>query len=391
MRILITRSNPISPDSRVEKEAESLTHLGHRVIILGWDRSSRYPEKKDILKNAYGSADIYRFGIPGAFGAGINNLKALREFQKETYNWMLQHRDEFDAIHACDFDNGIVAKKAAKRLNKLFVYDVFDYYAACHKIPFNLNGIVARAENNVISSADATIICSEQRVEQIQGSNPKKLFIIHNAPHMGLLNAASEKFKLQADGTPRIKIGYVGILSRARLLEEIVEFVSGRPDVELHIGGFGQLESFMREKADQFSNIFFYGKLPYSDALALEMQMDILTAIYDPSVPNHYYAAPNKFYEALMLGKPLIMIKNTGMDKTVKDNKLGEVIEFSKEGFEIGVDKLISYRDKWNEIAEREKTIFNSDYSWEIMEKRLGELYSELESSTKRMVDFNRK
>lgn len=379
MRILITRSNPIAPDSRAEKEAESLTHLGHRVIFLAWDRSSQYSEKKDILKNAYGSADIYRFGIPSTFGAGIKNLRALRDFQKVTYHWMLQHRDEFDAIHACDFDNGIVAKKAAKRLNKLFVYDIFDYYSACHKIPFKLNGVVASAENNIISSADATIICSEQRVEQIQGSKPKKLFIIHNAPHMGLLSAASEGFELQTDGTSRIKIGYVGILSRARLLEEIVKFVSGRTDIEFHIGGFGQLESFMRENADQFSNIFFYGKLPYPDALALEMQMDILTAIYDPSVPNHYYAAPNKFYEALMLGKPLIMIKNTGMDKIVKDAKIGEVIDFSKEGFEKGVDKLISYRGKWDEIAEREKAIFNSDFSWEIMEGRLGELYSGLE------------
>ena len=34
-----------------------------------------------------------------------------------------------------------------------------------------------------------------------------------------------------------------------------------------------------------------------------------MTAIYDPNISNHYYAAPNKFYEALMLGKPLIMVK----------------------------------------------------------------------------------
>ena len=53
-----------------------------------------------------------------------------------------------------------------------------------------------------------------------------------------------------------------------------------------------------------------YGKLQYSQTLALESQCDIRVATYDPSIRNHKYSAPNKFYESLMLGKPIIMAKD---------------------------------------------------------------------------------
>lgn len=60
-----------------------------------------------------------------------------------------------------------------------------------------------------------------------------------------------------------------------------------------------------------------------------------MTAIYDPKVPNHRYAAPNKFYEALMLGKPIVMAKNTGFDEIIEENNIGCLIEYSKSGLKM--------------------------------------------------------
>lgn len=54
--------------------------------------------------------------------------------------------------------------------------------------------------------------------------------------------------------------------------------------------------------------IFFYGKILYYETLKLESSCDIMADLYDPSNPDNYYAALNKFYEALMLGKPLILV-----------------------------------------------------------------------------------
>lgn len=39
-RVCILRSNPVRPDSRVEKEAWSLAKAGYDVHILAWDRDT---------------------------------------------------------------------------------------------------------------------------------------------------------------------------------------------------------------------------------------------------------------------------------------------------------------------------------------------------------------
>ena len=82
-------------------------------------------------------------------------------------------------------------------------------------------------------------------------------------------------------------------------------------------GGYNSniLKLCFAEMAQKCENIFYYGRIPYDRTIALEKECDVMCAIYDPKVPNHYYAAPNKFYEALMLGMPLIMAKGTGSNQ----------------------------------------------------------------------------
>ena len=383
MRIVIIRSNPVSPDSRVEKETESLMQAGNKVTILCWDRDRNYREGKSTIRNSAGEADIFRLGIEAGFGAGKKNLLALIRFQSRSLRWLIRHRKEYDAIHACDLDMGYFPSKLARLLRKVFVYDVFDYYCACRPMPGRLKKIISGMENRVISRADAAIICSEKRKEQIRGSKPKRLVILHNAPHMQLIRPDGPDVKAKTGAHERVRIGYIGILGNTqRMLNEIADAISGRDDLEYHVGGFGQLEGFFEEMAEKHDNIFYYGKLPYASTLKLEEQMDILTAIYDPAMPNNRYAAPNKFYEALMLGKPLIMVHDTGMDDIVDRYRLGVTIDFNIQSFCDGVDRLIGMRDEWAEMGERGKALFREQYSWEIMGERLAALYRELEQET---------
>jgi len=370
MRIVITRSNPISPDSRVEKEADALNKAGHTVMILGWDRSKKYKVKKETIKVPSGDIDIYRIGIPAGFGDGIKkNLLPVIKIQLKFMFWLFRHSKEYDAIHACDFDNAFTGIICAKALKKKLVYDIFDYYIASHDLPSKLSIIIKKIDKEIINSADSVIICSEQRKEQIQDTNPKLLEIIHNSPSKEQMNAGNTKFMLKTNKRVT-RIAYVGILSRARLIKELIDCVANRSDCELHIGGFGQLEEYVKNSLKKHENIIFYGKIPYHETLQLESQCDIMTAIYDPDITNHQYAAPNKFYEALFLGKPIIMVENTGMDKVVKENDIGEIIFYTQESLDSAISNLITRKNEWNVISEKMKTLYNEKYSWEIMEKR---------------------
>ena len=235
---------------------------------------------------------------------------------------------------------------------------------------------ICKLENSVINCADATIICTEKRKEQISGSRPKRLTVIHNTPSTAQLKQCDHK----TQQTGKIKIVYVGILESSRMLREIAAAVSENNGLEFHVAGFGTLEAFFVEQSQIYDNIFFYGRLTYDHTLSLENECDIMLAIYDPTIDNHRFAAPNKFYESLMLGKPVIMVRGTGMSEVVEEKGIGELIEFSKEGFIDGVNRLLKRKEEWPLIESRMKDIYRNQYCWDEMERRLIQIYTEIEN-----------
>ena len=369
-RICIIRSNSVNPDSRVEKEALALHNAGYDVHILAWERDNDNREQDEFVVLSGQKIRITRLGHKATYGDGFKNLKPYLAFQFHMRKWLKKHN--FDAIHACDFDTAFFSFGVAKSKRELFVFDIFDFLFG------DPNGIlehsVKRAQLKLIDRSDATIICSEERRMQIQGSSPKKLIVIHNTPEF----VEGCNTSLHNKNTGRIKIVYVGILQDFRLLKEIAEVVATRKDLELHVGGFGKYQSYFSSMSAKYDNIVFHGRLKYEDTIKLERMCDIMLAIYDPSIENHRFAAPNKFYESLMLGKPVVMVRGTGMSQIVSDNDLGVLIDYSKDGFIRGIDELISKRDLWQEMGNRMISLYKTNYNWSEMAKRLSNLYAEL-------------
>ena len=379
-RVVLIRSNPVSPDPPVEKMASTLLKEGYIVTIIGWDRETNYPLTKDKVTLSGHSVDVVRFGIKAQFGGGIKkNLMPLLKFQKSIRRWLVKNKSEYDIIHAFDFDTGLVASKYAKKFNKKLVYHILDYYADSHRLRGTVfEKAILKLENSIIDFADATVICTEKRKEQIAGSYPKNLVVIHNTPQK---IPFSQDFKLQKhDGSDnRKKIAYVGILDEGRFIRELIEFVKHKEQLELHIGGFGPLSSEIEQIVKANSNILYYGRLPYPSTLALEDQCDLMVAIYDPSIPNHQYAAPNKFYESIMLGKPIIMAKNTGFDDIIMQNEIGCCIDYTDQGLADGIVFLLDNADKWESMGNRGKALYNDSFSWDVMEKRIKDMYGNIE------------
>jgi len=373
--VVIVRSNPVSPDPRVEKEADCLNEAGYDVKILAWDRANSYKVKYDICDLPSGKVKIFRFGIPASYGAGMKNLFPFIMFQVRLFAWLCSNRKEYEIIHACDFDTAFTSRICAKLLSKKLVFDIFDYLSTN---PTNIfEKLIRRLENNIINKADGVIICTEHRKEQIRGTNPKRLAIIHNSPEKlaGDSNIENEK---TLDEQNVYKVTYVGILQDYRLLIEMGEVIANMKNVELHIGGFGKYENHFEQLTKKHKNIKYYGKLSYEETIELAKNSDIITAIYDPTIGNHYYAAPNKFYEALMLGKPLIMARNTGMSDLVEKNDIGVLIDYTKESFEKSLKELINRENEWMNMGVKMKEIYKEQFSWEEMKKRLRSFYEEI-------------
>lgn len=369
-KICILRSNPVRPDSRVEKEAWSLKKAGYDVHILAWDRDTDEEEANDYIRVAGLEIPITRLGYKATYGEGFKNIKPYLKFQFHMRKWL--QKNNFDVVHACDFDTAFFTQGVVRKKKELFVFDIFDFLFG--EPSGFMQRCVKKAQFQIINRANATIICTEERKAQIRGSHPRKLAVVHNTPATVQIGKCGKRTEI----TERVKLVYVGILQDYRLLLEIAQAVSESEVLELHVGGFGKYEDYFTRMAQEYNNIKFYGRLTYEETLSLEEECDIMLAIYDPSIENHRFAAPNKFYESLMIGKPVMMVKNTGMAQIVEDKAIGVVIDYSKESFVNGVNLLVQQRENWSCIGEKMKSIYRDHYCWDEMEKRLLDIYSQI-------------
>lgn len=363
-KIVYVRSTSIVNDSRATKEIKSYISFGYEVIVLGWDRQGIV----DDISFFGSKVKFLLFDEKSVYGSGIKNIFKLLSFCNWIKKKLCEYKDEFDIIHACDFDTAIACYKFSKKNNKKLIYDIYDYYSACHNLSF-LRGIVEKVDISLINNSDCVILCTEQRKEQISKASPKKTVIIHNTPSIDI-----EPINHRGD---IIKVCYVGILQDDRLLVEISNVLSGNEKYEFHVGGFGKYEEYFKDLSSKYKNVFFYGQMNYDDVLKLENKCDVLFATYNPCVPNHKFSAPNKVYEAMALGKPIIVCNNTGVDDLILREKIGYSIDYDAQQF-LDVLDHISEKD-FESINKRARELYLDKYSWDKMKQNLKDVIMYLE------------
>jgi len=369
VRVLFCRSNPIDPDPRVEKEAQALSQAGYQVQVIAWDRTGELPspEKKDGFT-------IYRLPIPADYAQGMGNLSALLRWEWGLFWWLVNHRQRFDLIHACDFDTVLPAMLCKWLFRKKLVYDIFDFYADhLRKTPEFIKRLIRWADLRVITWADGVILVDDVRREQIQGSKPKLLAVIYNSP-----DDVHDQLKIvnQEKADRELHIVYVGLLQFERGLMELLSVLETHPDWQLDLAGFGGDADAILEKAQTMSNVTWQGRIPYQRTLELTARADVSFATYDPIIPNHRLASPNKIFEAMMLGKPIIVAEDTNMDHITGLNQCGLVVEYGNlQQLEKALSKLEKNPKLRCTLGTKGREAYLREYSWGLMANRLLDLY----------------
>ncbi len=367
-RVLICRSNPISPDPRVEKEARSLQKAGLHVSVLGWDRSGNLPVQENLQ-----GVNVHRLPIRAGYARGLMNFLPLLRWQANLLRWLLRHHKEYDRIHACDFDT-ILPSLLIKFLHKKkIIYDIFDFYADhLRATPEWIKRIIRVVDLWAIGRADALILVDDARKEQVSSARPRHLVVIYNSPEDQRFQPIDEQRGQPAE----LRLAYIGLLQVERGLLEVIEVLRRHPEWALDFAGFGGDEAQILQSAQGMPNVTFHGRVPYQDALALSAQADVLFALYDPQIPNHRYASPNKLFEAMMLGKPIVVARGTNMDRIVKTEQSGLVVEYGDVlALEAALARLAQDRSLRRQLGERARQSYERSYGWHVMEQRLIELY----------------
>jgi hypothetical protein len=344
--VCMFRSTAVDPDPRVERVACLLSEQGMAVRVLAWDRERCSPRRS----RASGVA-VRRVRWPGRYGAGIGNLPGLIGFNASIIGELLAHKPA--VVYCCDLDTalaGFLFRRLSPRT--VFVYDVFDTFAHSRKVG-RLGGGLLRLERALARQADVLVVPDRNRLRPLLCEGIGHAVVLPNTP-LDMLSAfrGQERF----DGAV-----YVGVLHRDRGLSMLVD-AAEQAGINLRVAGFGPEASTLRQRlgAD------FLGRLDHLEALRVQHSARAIVALYDPSVPNNRMAAPNKLYEAMMVGRPLISTKQTPIGDFVEENGIGLAVEYGdRRALTEALKRIVRNPGIAEEMGTRARALYETKYSWE--------------------------
>lgn len=340
--VCFVRRSTIDYDIRLKKYVDACVETRTQYIAITWDRQKN-------CTNVFPNEIQYKVTAP--YGAKWKNFFALIGWQVFMFWQLLINWSKYRVIHACNLEVFIFVLPF-RLFGKKIVFDIYD-------------SVKENLETKVAKYADVLILPHENRLEQIQlkKDDVKSFLEVENVPQ--IKNDIKEKSNV--DFPIKIHLSYVGILeAKFRGLENLLEFVFADDRFVLNIAGTGALEVLVKEYADKCDRIVYHGKVLYSHGLEIMNNSDFIVAIYYSWRPRHKYASPNKFYESLCLGKPIITSKDTLVGLQVESENTGYVIDDNPESFkklfkEIDTDSFkeeyktksnnccVLWRDKYSE------------------------------------------
>jgi glycosyltransferase involved in cell wall biosynthesis len=218
------------------------------------------------------------------------------------------------------------------------------------------------------------ILVDDSRREQISGARPRRLTVIYNTPEDQVIGQAGDK-----EGG-ELRLAYIGLLQVERGLLDVLEVLRRHPEWRLDLAGFGGDETQILKIAGEMPNVAWHGRVAYPTALALSAQADALFALYDPQIPNHRYASPNKLFEAMMLGKPIVVARGTNMDRIVQEQGFGLLVKYGDvPALESALTRLARDPGLRVDLGRRARRGYDQAYGWHIMEQKLIDLYGEIQ------------
>jgi len=238
-----------------------------------------------------------------------------------------------------------------------------------HYILYNL---VNELEDLSASKADCVITVSKQRLESFRYKQRCSTVIMNcsdNHPEAFQL-ASTTQMSLQGDLT----VVYAGAIAQDRGLVELANAIDKLQDVKfiiagriIHPGTYGALR--------KAQSVQYVGLLSNEEALMLQAKASVIPLLYNPSQPINKVASPNKLFDAMMLGIPVIT--NVCKD-IIEETSCGVVVELDEEHITQSLKGLMESPELLRSLGQNGRAAFVQKYNWGMMEGKLFQVYQNL-------------
>ena len=332
-------------DARVLREARSLAAAGHEVTVValhGGDLPVREDRDGITIDRAVAASRLAGPTIMGATAARSSATSSKKPRRPAAAVWLrdaiLERRmtraalaTPADVYHAHDLPTLTPALRAARSNGARVVYDAHELYTELSGLGAGERRRWARAERGLIGMADAVIVPSPSRGDELvqrYGIGPPA--VVMNCPPTGPAPdpSTSPLATLRRDG--EVLLVYAGGYIGDRGLENLIAATALLPSARLVMVGWGPLEGELRafaSRSEVADRVAFLGAVDPDDVVAVVAGADVGLAPYLPVGLNNVLAAPNKLYEYLHAGLAVAASDLPDIRRIVDEHGAGELFE----------------------------------------------------------------
>ena len=176
---------------------------------------------------------------------------------------------------------------------------------------------------------------------------------------------------------------YQGILTTERGIEQSMEAILEVPGAVLALMGFGRLQAALERRvteAPSAGRVFVLPAVPPGELLAWTASADVMVMAIQPTTLNHRYTTPQKLFEALAAGVPVVASDLPGMADIVTATGAGVVCDATSPGSIAAAVRGILAAPPADRAALRARALraAHEQYNWEAQAETLLNLYAEL-------------
>ncbi len=292
-----------------------------------------------------------------------------------------------DVYHAHDLNNLQVAYSAARKRGAKLVYDAHELFPEMANRWVRLKRRSwRRLEGRLLPQADLAITVNELIAEEMgkrYGVPPPLVVLNCPDPPQGFdPRGRYDRIREQLGLAPERKVVlYQGWMSEGRGLENLVRsarlLVDGAVVVFM---GYGEYEEILREmaSAEPEGLVHFIPAVPQRDLLAYCASADLGVIPYQAVDLNNYYTSPNKLFDFIQAGLPIVASDLPYLRKVIVSDGLGMVAKLdSPQAYASAINGLLTRPAEAAGVRENLLRVA-PQYTWEAQGRKLVEVYERL-------------
>lgn len=358
MRIAVLVSNDLSFDQRVKKTCKVLEDAGHEILLVGRELENSVPYE--------GPGVAKRFKLKHKRG-----VRFYFKLQRAMISWLKEA--DIDAIWANDLDTLYPAVSIGRKRGLRVVYDSHEFFTeAAGLTNAPLKRLVwLMIEKYTVPKVGQMITVNNSIADSYRERYGIRVDVLRNMPVLSNIPEVEhrvpfEKYGVRTDLPIMLLQG--AFMDRDRGTVDAVNSLEKLTEVSLVLVGAGVEWEESLERVDDprwKGRLYCIPRLPYEELKKLTASADVGLSLDKALHTNYQLSLPNKLFDFIHVGLPIIASPMVEVMKIVEDNGVGVVAtEVSTKGIADAVSQVFSKpKEYWREscLKARENLHWGTD------------------------------